>query len=219
MFDELLRQPGVRETVVLRSTFGFMAFHGGLEGGTETIAEAAAAGADASLYAVVQPPELVWHIPSALVSPGHSTALARFLDHVDVVVAVHGYGRRGRAADVLLGGGNRVLAGVLAGSLRAHLPDFAVFDDFDAIPVELRGLHPDNPVNRARRGGVQIELPPLARGASPSPSRRGEPCTPVPGVVHALVDTALAWAGDGRTRTAPPPAADHPVSKVPPTRQ
>ena len=50
----------------------------------------------------------------------------------------------------------------------------------DAMPVEIdqletwgvgdrmledmmRGIHPDNPVNRAREGGVQIELPPRVR--------------------------------------------------------
>ena len=196
MFDELLRQPGVREMVRLRSRFGFMAFHGGLEGGTETIAEAAAERAGASVYTVVQPAELVWHIPSALVSPEHSDALARFLDHVEVVVAVHGYGRRGRPADLLLGGGNRVLAALLGRHLRAELADFTVVDDFEEIPVELRGLHPDNPVNRPRQGGVQLELPPRARGSSPSPAERGQPCLPVPGVVRGLVAAALEW-GEG----------------------
>ena len=93
MFDELLRQPGVRETVELRSEFGFMAFHGGLEAGTEIIATEAAERSGASLYAVVQPPELTWHVPSALVWPEHSDALTRFLGHVEVVIAVHGYGR------------------------------------------------------------------------------------------------------------------------------
>src|ERR1700736_1347950 len=86
MFDELLRQPGVRETVELRSPFGFMAFHGGLEEGTETIAAIAAERSGGSLYAVVQPPDLTWHVPSAQVSPEHSEALGRFLDPVHVVV-------------------------------------------------------------------------------------------------------------------------------------
>ena len=119
VFDELLRQPGVVETVELRSTFGFMAFHGGLEGGTEVIAAAAAEGAAASLYAVVQPPDLSWHVPSSRVSATQSEPLARFFDHVDVVIAVHGYGRAGRAHDLLLGGRNRLLAAELARRLRA----------------------------------------------------------------------------------------------------
>ena len=31
------------------------------------------------------------------------------------------------------------------------------------MPPELRGVHPANPVNRPRLGGVQIELPPRIR--------------------------------------------------------
>jgi phage replication-related protein YjqB (UPF0714/DUF867 family) len=195
MFDELLAQPGVRETVELRSDFGFMAFHGGLEGGTETIAEAAARQSGASLYAVVQPPDLTWHIPSAQVSPDHSEALAHFLGHVELVVAVHGYGRPDRSLDLLLGGGNRRLASHVAGVLRRHLSGFTVIDDLAAIPVELRGLHPDNPVNKPARGGAQLELPPLVRGASPSRRDRRRPCLPLPGVVEALVEAATTWPG------------------------
>ena len=168
MFDELLRQPGVRETVELRSEFGFMAFHGGLEAGTEIIATEAAERSGASLYAVVQPPELTWHVPSALVWPEHSDALTRFLGHVEVVIAVHGYGRPNRPDDLLLGGANRKLASLLAGCLRRWVPAFSAIDNLNAIPVELRGLNPANPVNRPRLGGVQLELPPRARGASPS---------------------------------------------------
>ena len=96
MFAELLRQPGVEEVLELRSSFGFLAFHGGsLEEETDTIASAAAARAGASLYAVLQPAELRWHVPSADVDPGASDALSRFLDHVEVAVALHGYGRAG----------------------------------------------------------------------------------------------------------------------------
>jgi phage replication-related protein YjqB (UPF0714/DUF867 family) len=195
LFDELLRQAGVVETVELRSTFGFMAFHGGLEGGTETVAREAAARAGASVYTVVQPPDLIWHVPSALVSPVHSPELARFLAFVEVVVAVHGYGRPGRSDDVLLGGSNRRLAAHVAGRLRAEADGLAVIDDIDAIPAELRGLHPDNPVNRPRGGGVQLELPPRARGASPSHRDRGRLCIPLPGVVEALAVAAATWAG------------------------
>jgi phage replication-related protein YjqB (UPF0714/DUF867 family) len=193
LFDQLLRHPGVVETVELRSPFGFMAFHGGLEGGTETVAARAAALAGASLYTVVQPPDLVWHVPSALVSPEDSGELARFLEHVDVVVAVHGYGRPGRSHDVLVGGSNRRLAAHVAAGLRALGDEFTIVDDIDAIPAELRGLHPDNPVNRPRGGGVQLELPARARGASPSPRDRGQICAPPPPVIEALAVSALNW--------------------------
>jgi phage replication-related protein YjqB (UPF0714/DUF867 family) len=172
IYGRMLAEPGVVETVELRpgigSRVGVMAFHGGsLEVGTDVVATAAAARAGASLYAVAQPDDLTWHIPSKLVDPGQSPALAAFLDHVDSVVTVHGYGRPDRFTTLLLGGRNRPLAGHLAHHLRAALPEYTVEDDLEAIPAELRGLHPDNPVNRPPAGGVQLELPPRIRGQGP----------------------------------------------------
>ena len=106
---------------------GFLALHGGLEQGTAEIATDAAARCGASIYAVVQPADLRWHIPSALYDPDHSDDLARFLTHVDVVVSVHGFGGlRGsdeRWITALLGGGNRAFAAHLASALRTALPD------------------------------------------------------------------------------------------------
>src|SRR3954468_7405635 len=126
MFSELLSHPGVREHVELRSTFGFLAFHGGLEGGTEIIAAEAAEAAGASVYLVVQPADLRWHIPSHQVDPAVSPALAAFIQHVDVAVAVHGYGRPDRPHHLLLGGCNRALAGHLADHLRRGLENVEV---------------------------------------------------------------------------------------------
>lgn len=169
MLDELLSQPGVVEHCELRGVFGFLALHGGLEAGTAEIAQRAAVRAGASVYAVVQPDGFRWHIPSHRHDPEHSDGLAEFLSHVDVVVSVHGYGGL-RSSDqrwvtALLGGGNRDLARELAESLRRALPSYRWVDDLDVIPPRLRGVHPDNPVNRTRLGGVQIELPPRVRRA------------------------------------------------------
>jgi phage replication-related protein YjqB (UPF0714/DUF867 family) len=167
-FRDLLATPGVEERCVLRSRAGFLALHGGLEQATAELATDAAARAGASLYAVVQPPDLRWHIPSKQFDLRASTALQRFVDHVDVVVSLHGYGGLRDSDDrwttVLVGGANRGLAGDLAGRLRAELPGYTWLDDLDRIPPHLRGVHPDNPVNRPRGGGVQLELPPRARG-------------------------------------------------------
>jgi phage replication-related protein YjqB (UPF0714/DUF867 family) len=164
MFDELLRQPGVVEEWELRSRFGFLAIHGGsLERGTAEVATDAAERGGASVYAVRQPEDLLWHIPSAMVDPSLSPALSAFLDHVDVVVSVHGYGRRGYSNVVLIGGRNRELAARAAALLRAAVPSHRFVDDLDAIPPTLRGVHLDNPVNRTRGGGIQIELPPTLR--------------------------------------------------------
>ena len=40
-------------------------------------------------------------------------------------------------------------------------------DGSEHIPTDLAGQHELNPVNRVRQQGVQIELPPRVRGASP----------------------------------------------------
>ncbi len=168
LFAELLAHPGVREVVELRSPFGFMAFHGGsLEEMTDVVAAAAAERSGASLYAVLQPPDLRWHIPSTKVHPDASPALTRFIGHVHVAVAVHGYGREGMWTTLLLGGSNRALAGHLRRHLDAALPMYEHLDDVGRIPRPLRGLHPENPVNLPRDGGVQLELPPRVRGRSP----------------------------------------------------
>lgn len=173
MFDELLQCPGVIEQCVLRSRFGFLAFHGGsLERGTAEVAEAAAERAGASLYAVRQPEELRWHIPSTLVDPSMSAALGAFLEHVDLAVSVHGYGRRGHANVVLVGGSNRALAAKAAEVLRTAVPSHRFVDDLHAIPPTLRGVHPDNPVNRPQGGGIQIELPPTLRDGEGAASDR-----------------------------------------------
>ena len=167
-FARVLAAPGVQEVVELRGRFGFMAFHGGaLEAMTDVIAAAAALAADASLYAVIQPPGMRVHVPSAQVSPEHSSALGRFLDHVDTVVTLHGYGRHGFWDRLLLGGGARRLADHVAGHLRVALPAYDIVTELGAIPAPLRGLSPLNPVNRPPRGGVQIELPPRVRGTTP----------------------------------------------------
>ena len=170
MFADLLAHDGVEEVCELRSRFGIMAFHGGnLEKGTDEVAMAAAERSDASVYAVLQPPDLRWHIPSTAVRPSDSERLAAFIDHVDVAVAVHGYGAEGYWTTLLLGGRNRALASHVGLALRSTLEShgYDVVDELDSIPTHLRGVHRDNPVNLPRGGGVQLELPPRVRGTSP----------------------------------------------------
>ncbi len=207
-FAELLALPGVEEDLELRSRFGFLAFHGGnLEAGTDVVAAQAAETAGASCYAVRQPPDLRWHIPSARVCRTASPALDAFLAHVEVAVAVHGYGRAGRWTTLLLGGANRRLAGHVAGHLRTALPGYEVVDDLAAIPAALRGLHPANPVNVPTGGGAQLELPPRVRGCGPfwegHPSRReARLCPDAEALVAGLAAAARAWtsAESGRPR-------------------
>jgi phage replication-related protein YjqB (UPF0714/DUF867 family) len=166
-FAEALAHPGTVEESVLRGRLGFMAFHGGgLEAMTDVVAGRAAAAAGASYYGVRhlggQP-----HFPSTEVGPEHSSVLARFLAHVEVVITVHGFGQRGLFTALLLGGRNRGLADHVREQLTPHLPAYDLLTDLDRIPRALRGLHERNPVNLPVDAGVQIELPPRVRGASP----------------------------------------------------
>ena len=196
MLAELLAHPGVREESVLRSRFGFMAFHGGsLEEMTDVIASDAAARSGASYYGLLQPEDLQWHIPSHKLSPRDSPVMAAFIEHVDIVVTVHGYGRRQLFTALLLGGRNRDLASHLATALRRRLPAYDVVDDLDAIPSDLRGQHPENPVNLTRQSGVQIELPPRVRGSSPLWwDWEGPGHTPhTESLITALAEAASSW--------------------------
>jgi len=168
MFAELLAHAGVEEVCELRGRFGFMAYHGGsLEVVTDVIASRAAERAGASYYGVHQPEDLQWHIPSTKVRPEESPALAAFVEHVDIVITVHGYGRQGFFTSLLLGGQNRALASHVGDHLRGALPAYNIVTELDDIPNELRGLHAENPVNLPRQSGVQLELPPRVRGSSP----------------------------------------------------
>jgi phage replication-related protein YjqB (UPF0714/DUF867 family) len=197
VFAELLAQPGVTEELVLGSRVGFLAFHGGsLERMTDVVAREAAARSASSYYAVVQPPDFRWHIPSRRVDPAASAALRSFLDHVDVAIAVHGYGRADRWTTLLVGGSNRLLAGHLSTHLTGALPDYTVVDDLEEIPIELRGLHPENPANRPPSGGVQLELPPRVRGMGPYwNDHEGDGLRPhTEALVGALADAARSWA-------------------------
>jgi phage replication-related protein YjqB (UPF0714/DUF867 family)/gamma-glutamylcyclotransferase (GGCT)/AIG2-like uncharacterized protein YtfP len=192
--SELLATPGVIESSTLRSRFGFLAIHGGgLEQMTDVIAERAAHSADASVYVVRHPDHYPHHLSSAAYLAGESARLAEFLDHVDVAISLHGYGRIGRSTQLLAGGGNRALAAHLA--RHVTVPGYEVLTDLDAIPRELRGLHPDNPVNRPRDGGAQLELTPRVRGISPRSGIPGDDglTAATSALVTGLIAAAQTW--------------------------
>lgn len=197
MLRSLLANPDVEEVSELRGSFGLMAFHGGnLERTTDVIAIEVAERCNASLYAVIQRPPLRQHVPSIHFDPEDSPALARFLDHVDTVIAVHGYGNEDRFWDLLLGGRNRELAEHLGRSIRGALPDqFGVVTDIEQMPAPLRGQHPANPVNLPRNHGVQLELPPTVRWNRAEKNWSDHDGTPRAPQVAALID-AVAGAVD-----------------------
>ena len=88
-FAELLQMDGVHEELTLRSTFGFMAFHGGgLEALTDIVAREAAAQSNASYYAVIHPDGDPPHLPSTRFQPDESPTMRSFFEHVDVVITI-----------------------------------------------------------------------------------------------------------------------------------
>ncbi len=192
--SELLADPAVVEESRLRSRFGFMAIHGGgLERMTDLIADRAADAAGASVYSIRHPQDYPHHLPSARYRPEDSERLAEFLDHVEVVISLHGYGRLGRSTQVLAGGGNRELAAHVAKHF--DVPGYQVVTDVEQMPRELRGLHPDNPVNRVRRGGTQLELSPRLRGISPrsAPADADGLSPATSALIKGLVAAAHSW--------------------------
>jgi len=198
VFADLLATDGVEEVCELRSTVGFMALHGGLEATTFEIARAASERSNASLYAVVQPDRLSWHVPSHHFDPAASPLLREFCDHVEVAVSIHGYGgvrdSEHRWSTIVLGGAGRAQAAIVARELRTHLDDYVVVDDIDSVPRQYRGLHPRNPVNLVRSAGVQLELPPRVRGTSPIWADHDFDAEPFTPHTSALLDALTAAA-------------------------
>ncbi|CAI8423234.1 MAG: Uncharacterised protein [Acidimicrobiaceae bacterium] len=164
-FTDLLSTPQITEEIEIRSSFGVCALHGGgLERATEAVARDVAKNTDSSYYAVLQPEGSRLHLSSKYFDPKKSLKLNHFLKNIDTLVSIHGYGKEDDFWALLLGGSNREMAYHLAGSLRGVLPEeYRVVDQIDQIPLHLRGIHPDNPVNCPINGGVQIEIPPGLR--------------------------------------------------------
>src|SRR5437763_13860890 len=150
----LLTEPGVEEVLELAGPVGFLALHGGAQDRvTDEIAAAAAERSGASLYAVVQPSTLRWHIPSYRYSPDESERLRRFVEHVRVVISVHGYGVDSWRMDwrppgfestrlgqfhareaFLIGGQNRSRAADIGARLRRAVPEDEVADHPQRVP-------------------------------------------------------------------------------------
>ena len=169
MLDALLATSGVDECFVGRSRFGFCALHGGLEEGTAEIARDAAARGGASFYAVVQPDDFSWHVPSHRYDPAHSDDLRRFLAHVDVMISVHGFGGRTRRRRSL----DHRAARRLEPRARGDACRRELTQALPALPLDRRprrrsrvicaGCIRRIPSIGSLTGGVQLELPPRVR--------------------------------------------------------
>jgi phage replication-related protein YjqB (UPF0714/DUF867 family) len=118
-------------------------------------------------------------------NPDDSDRLRAFLQHVEIAISVHGFGRDGFAltADpvggviiepygpALLGRQSGPLRGIIVGGRHTELLDVArrlLHDRFTGYHVadeRVRlGFHPNNPVNLPSSHGIQVELPPGLRG-------------------------------------------------------
>jgi phage replication-related protein YjqB (UPF0714/DUF867 family) len=162
-------------TLVPGDGIGLLALHGSNEGGTAELARTVARRCGATSLVFTQPgARRPVHVTSPRMAADHCALLREFLDRVSLTVSLHGHMRPGAQRTVFLGGGNRAAARVLAEALAAHVPHFPAVTDLAAIPSALRGVHPRNPVNLTRLGGVQVELPLLARTSGAADLPPGE---------------------------------------------
>ena len=154
-------------------------------GGRTKLPTRAAEQSRASYYAIVQPSGLRVHLTSRLHAPDHSETLRSFLQHVEIAISVHGFGRDGFSVWVdperglvvepygpaLRGRQTGPLRGIIVGGRNGDMLDAARrllrdrFAGYHVADERVRlGFHPDNPVNLPSAHGVQIELPPGLRG-------------------------------------------------------
>jgi len=190
--------PGAVEFVHVAGPVGILALHGGgIEPGTETIARFVARETGASLYIYagrLPRGNLRLHRPSPYDDAELTTALRRFLDHVQLAISIHGHGRAEEIA--FLGGLNEALTARLAEVARGTLPRYGWISDPVAIPPGLRGRHPRNAVNLPPDRGVQIELPRALReiraGAAGRPPEPAGDALVFAQVLSRLVEEATA---------------------------
>ena len=125
--------------------------------------------------------------------PSASPALSRFLDHVQVAVAVHGYGRPDMWTTLLVGGRNRTLAAALRSALEGTLGDgFRVVDDVEASPCRCAASIPAIRSTCPRGRGLN-ELPPRVRPGTGAPTFRSDY---EEAVTEALASVASAAAAN-----------------------
>ena len=201
--------PGSRRSCALRSSFGFMAFHGGsLEQMTDDIAVAAAELGGASVYAVVQPPGFRWHLPSTQIDPAHSAALTAFLDHVDVAVAVHGFGRQDMFTTLLLGGQNRELGRHVGHQpAGARCPSTTSSTTSTASPGSCAACTPTTRSTGPARAACSSSCRPGC-AASARSGRTSGPSTATTGTRPTPRPSSPPWP------TPPPPGADRPAHRT-----
>ena len=164
MITKLLEREDVNEELELRSSFGFMAYHGGsLEKATDVIAREAAERSNLFPTMALFKAMRIRYILLLHSYLRRKVIYFLFLDHVQIVVTILGYGREHLFYSVLLGGRNRQLADHFTRFFGKHSQIMNLETVLENIPKELRGQHLRNPVNYPPQGR-QLELPPLFAG-------------------------------------------------------
>jgi phage replication-related protein YjqB (UPF0714/DUF867 family) len=152
---------------------GVLALHAGVEAGTGEIAQEIADRMNVSTLIFCQEaPDFRLHIPSSLYDPAVCDELDDFLSRSQIVISLHGHARPSLSRAILVGGRNRSLARNASADIRRGLDGVEVIGSLKRIPRGLRGLHAANPVNCTAGGGVQLELPAVARGMVPGGGSR-----------------------------------------------
>ena len=144
---------------------GVLALHAGVDIGTGEIAQEIANQANVSMLSFRQPGlGIPLHVKSSLYDPDACTELRDFLLRSHIVISLHGHSRSSSSNAIFVGGRNRLLARKVTADIRREVTDVEVIGSLRRIPSDLRGLNRANPVNCSVGGGVQLELPTVARG-------------------------------------------------------
>jgi phage replication-related protein YjqB (UPF0714/DUF867 family) len=163
--DFLVSLATTRVEYIPGGAVGVLALHAGVEGGTGEIAQEIANRMNVSTLIFWQEaPDFRLHINSSLYDPAVCSELSDFLSRSQIAISLHGHRRPSLSRVILVGGRNRSLARSAAADIRRGLDDVEVIGSLRRIPRGLRGLHAANPVNCTAGGGVQLELPAIARG-------------------------------------------------------
>ncbi len=148
-----------------------LAVHGGgIEPGTEELAEYAAAETGCSLYVFsgrLEKGNSRLRRMSRSLFREEDSLRSRVIGQANAVISIHGHGRD--ANEIYAVGASEVLKGMFVELMAQRLPAFPVVTDPAKIPKGLAGLHPDNVVNLPAGGGLQLELPARLRTCTDAP--------------------------------------------------
>jgi len=190
------------EFLHLEGSLGILALHGGrIEPGTEEIARFVAQQSRASLYVFSgrrSVDNLSLHQPSHRMALQSRPLLFRFLDRVQTAISIHGHGRDQRC--VYVGGLHQVMVQRFAELALEAFPQYVWISDPERIPLDIRGLDPNNIVNLPPAHGMQLELPkPLRQSRPTSGEEIHVPTGDALALSHLLVRfVGVMTRGDGR---------------------